>query len=358
MKMKTTQKFFMFALLAVIAAAVVSCQDDKEWEPQWALPLIKEQTISIGDFMDSSSVGDVNNKVKEQWNSYVQQRLGENDLENIDSTAYVVLTQGDTVYVTFNNSGVPELNDETKEKIRGDAQDNSEAEKKIEEINSFLKIYSLTHPTYHNSTTQSRAMMKNNGSNANSNAGQSTSGGDTAINNLLDAMVHPTDVFTTAANLLSVMGPTYIDSINNQIDDLLGKTNMTDTIEINLADYVGEGASISGLDFYLGVKSTLPFKISLLADFIDADGRSVSSIINETFASPENPQEGQQEKQCHNSFTDKAKLKEIVEQSKGVRFSVVCQRTSSMSEDILRKLAQQSVVFNLRLKVQAPMNNF
>ena len=243
--MNSTLKFFSIALLPMIAA-LTSCQDDNEWKPTWALPVVKEQTIRIGDFMGDDDVADINAKVKEEWSNYVNERFGLSDTSDVDSVAYKVLTSvasDDTTYVTFKN-GAPVLNDSTVALIKENLTGGDDVDKKIQQINDFLQAYYTAQQAQaQNSTSSSKARPRA----ANSASSKGSYGGDTAVNNLLDAMIHPTDVFITAANVLSTMGGEYLDSINSQIDSALQKANMVDSVDIDLAEYVGENASITAL---------------------------------------------------------------------------------------------------------------
>ncbi|MDR2814504.1 MAG: hypothetical protein LBB79_07635, partial [Prevotellaceae bacterium] len=220
--MKSMLKFFLIMLLPAVAAWATSCQDDDSWKPTWALPLVKAQTITIGYFMGDDAVKEVNDRVKEKWEEYVEKKFAEIDSANVDSIAYAVLAEDTTsTYVTFNN-GIPELNDSTKKLIRENLKENGQSEAKIAQINSFLAAYSKATQSNNPpqpSTQSSKAKARPRDSDGNSDGGSSDYyGGGSAIHNLLDAMIHPTDVFITAANLLSTMGKDYLGSINDQID--------------------------------------------------------------------------------------------------------------------------------------------
>jgi hypothetical protein len=341
-------------LLPAVAVAVASCQDDKEWQPTWALPIVKEQTITIGDFIDTADVKEVNNRVREQWNSYVNKRFGNTDTANVDSIAYTMLVENkDSTYVTF-EGGKPALNESTetliKENLKTKGENDEAIAEKIEQINDFLETYwkakspQPTPPTPSGLMAKARPLEE---ATSPPDGSSSRRGGDSAVHSLLDAMIHPTDVFITAANLLSTMGSEYLDSVNNQIDSVLQKANMTDTIAIDFAEYA-DSKSISGLDIYLDITSMLPFEVTLSANFIDANGDSIGSIANRQLDSEPIPPA---------SFDKDSGLEEIIENTTGVRFSVSCRKKGSISEEILRTLSQKTISFSLRVKMQAPMSN-
>jgi hypothetical protein len=352
--MKTKLHFFLIMLLPVVAVAVASCQDDDEWQPTWALPIVKEQTITIGDFIDTADVKEVNNRVKEQWDSYVKSKFttgNSSDTANVDSIAFAVLVNKDSTYVTFED-GKPALNDSTKTLIKENLETKGENDatinKKISQINDFLEAYWKANfpqtPSQTLPMAKARPLQDESSSSDGSNS--SRRGGDSAVHSLLDAMIHPTDVFITAANLLSTMGSDYLDSVNNQIDSVLQKANMMDTIAINFAEYA-DSESISSLDIYLDIASDLPFEVTLSANFIGANGDSIGSIAN---------------KQLDNDpiraeFKKGEDLKRIVAKSTGVKFSVSCRRKEErkISEGDLRTLSQKNISFSLRVKIQAPM---
>jgi hypothetical protein len=157
-------------------------------------------------------------------------------------------------------------------------------------------------------------------------------------------MIHPTDVFITAANLLSTMGKDYLGSINDQIDGLLEQANMADTIVLNLSEYVGEGTPIDTLNIYLDINSELPFDVTISANFINANGDSISSIVNS------------------NDFGESLFLpfgkgdKTLLDEIRGVAFSVKVSRgEAKIDEGILRRLSQRTISFSLRVNVQAPI---
>jgi hypothetical protein len=346
--MNSTLKIFLIALLPV-AAVVTSCQDDDDWKPTWALPIVKEQTLCIGDFISTEQVAEVNKQVKTEWTSYVQNSFSDGDSTNIDSIAFAVLASEDSTYVTF-AQGAPKLNDSTEKLIEKHLSETGKTETeiqgKIEQINDFLKAY-------YNALPQSESPTQNPGK-ARAKPRAETSGnkyygGDSVVNNLLDAMIDPTDVFVTAANLLSTMGTSYLDSINSQIDSLLEKANMTDTIALDLAKNIGAEASITALEIGLAVTvdTTLPFEITLKASFIDVES-SESSIIDRTFSKGEKIDHTK-------TFSDDAELDDIVK-SKGVILSVSCKRSAPITEATLRNLSKGAISFSLRVKIQAPMN--
>ena len=333
-------------------AALTSCQDDNEWKPTWALPVVKEQTIRIGDFMGDDDVADINAKVKEEWSNYVNERFGLSDTSDVDSVAYKVLTSvasDDTTYVTFKN-GAPVLNDSTVALIKENLTGGDDVDKKIQQINDFLQAYyTAQQAPAQNSTSSSKARPRA----ANSASSKGSYGGDTAVNNLLDAMIHPTDVFITAANVLSTMGGEYLDSINSQIDSALQKANMVDSVDIDLAEYVGENASITALEISLDIKNSLPFKVTLNVNFTDADGDSISNIVSvsDSISSIATILKKLGEK-------DENELNTIIKKAKRVKFSATCKRDSIITEEILRTLSQKTISFSLRVRVQAPMNKF
>jgi hypothetical protein len=345
--MNSTLKFFLIALLPV--AAVTSCRDDDEWKPTWALPIVKEQTFRIGDFITDEETAEVNKKVREEWSSYVAERFGLNDTANVDSVAFVVLTSKDSTYVQFDAQGVPSLNDSTRALIEKNLTDKGESEEDVEaiisQINAFLEAYNSA---LQSSTPAPPAPLSKAGATPRAaplpDAINKNYGGDSAVNNLLSAMIHPTDVFITAANLLSTMGAGYLDSINSQIDSLLQKATMTDTIKLDLTEYTGENASITALDISLDINSSLPFAISIYAGFIGAN----SHIVNETVS------DGKEIKRTK-SFSGE-ELDNITSSKEGVRFSVSCRRDGVITESVLRTLSQQTVSFSLRVKIQAPIS--
>ncbi|MDR0712498.1 MAG: hypothetical protein LBF67_09190, partial [Prevotellaceae bacterium] len=177
-----------------------------------------------------------------------------------------------------------------------------------------------------------------------SGGGEKYYGGDTVVNNLLDAMIHPTDVFVTAANLLSAMGESYFDSINNQIDSVLAKANMQDTIALDLAEYIGADASIAALVVGLDINSTLPFEVKLKASFVDVESSIIDTVFNK------------EKKISHTKEFTKTELDGIAKSKEGVMLGVKCEKKETITEAILRNLSQQTVSFSLRVKVQAPMN--
>ncbi|MDR0710848.1 MAG: hypothetical protein LBF67_00675, partial [Prevotellaceae bacterium] len=194
--MKTMLKFFLIALLPV-AAAVTSCQDADDWKPTWALPIVKDQILRIGDFITDEEVKEINDQVRAEWKGYVNERFSSSDSIGIDSVAYTALTKKDSTYVDFDAQGVPTLNDSTKTlikenlKTKGESSDVIEA--KIDQINDFLKVYHSAlelkaQQQSINPSSKARAKPRAEPS----GGGEKYYGGDTVVNNLLDAMIHPT----------------------------------------------------------------------------------------------------------------------------------------------------------------------
>ncbi|MDR1342546.1 MAG: hypothetical protein LBK18_04720 [Prevotellaceae bacterium] len=344
--MKQTLRYFLIAMLPVVAAAAISCKDDDNWKPTWALPLVKEQTIRIGDFITDSDVKKINNRVRQQWTSYVADRFGNSDTTNVDSTAYCVILVDSTTYVTF-DSGYPALNDSTEHLIRKNLTGDPDAiNAKIAQINQFLKSYGEDHPNPP----------------GNGDPSSNSYGGNTAINSLLDAMIHPTDVFITAANVLSAMGNDgkyYVDSIRDQIDTLLLGAQMTDSIPINFADYVPDGEVISSIELDVTINSSgwLPFYFNFGANFVGANSDSICAIFSGDdvihLTNPPSPHFGK-------DGTQKEALDDIVKRTQFVKFSAKCGREPdrSITENVLRTLSDQGISFSVRVKVQAAMSKF
>jgi hypothetical protein len=275
----------------------------------------------------------------------------------------MILTKDiDSTYITFQDS-VPVLNPSIKDKIRENLQsslDSTEIENRIGQINSFLEDYWAAHPELHGSSAplppaakaKGRAIKKD-ASNPNS-ADKGSYGGSSAINGLLEAMIHPTDIFITAANVLSTMGSdgtSYIDSINAQIDTVLQKAAMTDSIDINFVDYVGENSPISSIELYIATKGEdLPFEFEFKADFVGADGDSIRNIFTKSDVNLEDSPSFE--------FTEKdaSSIKTIVEETKYVKFSVKCLRTESINQNVLRTLSQKGISFSVRVRVQSAMS--
>ena len=357
--MNLASKFFLITLLPV-AAAVTSCRDDNEWKPTWALPIIKEQTIRISEFIGPNQVAEVNKKVKEEWDSYVQRQLGGvgggggGDSATVDSVAYRVLTDSSSTYVAFNSSGTPQLSDSTVALIKENLKDDDEVDDKIQQINDFLAAYYEAHPELASptqpSTLKAKAKARPRAAPAAGSA-STYSGGGSAVSNLLDAIIDQNDVFVTAANLLSTIGTGYLDSINSQIDNMLEQANMVDSVELDLAEYVGEGVSITALELYLNITNSLPFDVALNVNFVGAKGDSISNIVNSSNFETTISKVLKEDK-------DRAELNNIIQNAKKVKFSVACRRTDPITGEILRSLSDKGITFSLRVKVQAPMNNF
>ncbi|MDR1417445.1 MAG: hypothetical protein LBJ57_08545 [Prevotellaceae bacterium] len=363
--MKPALKFCLLALLPVIAAAAISCQDDDNWKPTWALPLIKEQSILIGSFIKESDVKEVNDQVRKEWNKYVKEKLNIGDGSGagiVDSIAYLVLANHqDSIYVKFDNDG-PKLNDSIEAKIKESLGNDADVDSKIAQVNKFLSVYWQALQQQSNSEgnnplsamAKSKAIAKNVISAQGGGGG--TAGGDTAINNLIDAMIHPTDVFITAANVLSAMDAdgSYIDSINAQIDSVLQKTKMLDSIAIDFADYVADGSPISAIELDIITTSAewMPFKFKFSANFADVKGDSICKIFEENNVDLEKSLSFPFEQ------SDEELLNEIVKNTKYVKFRVECWRTDRITKDILRTLSQKGIHFSVRLKVQAAMSKF
>ncbi|MDR0565895.1 MAG: hypothetical protein LBG47_02480 [Prevotellaceae bacterium] len=354
--MNLASKLFLIALLPM-AAAVTSCQDDNEWKPTWALPIIKEQTIRIGEFIGHDHVAKVNEKVKEEWKNYVEEQSEEEggDLAAVDSVAYRVLTDSSSTYVAFDSSGAPKLSESTEAQIRENLNEDSAAvEEKINQINKFLAAYyaaqhdELGTPPAQASNLKAKARPR-----AEPAAGSESASGEggSAISTLLDAIIDQNNVFVTAANLLSTLGDDYIDSINNRIDDILEQANMVDSVELDLEEYVGEGVSITALELYLNITDSLPFDVNLNINFVGAKGDSISNIVNRSNFETTISKVLKEDK-------DRAELDNIIQNAKKVKFSVACRRTDPITGEILRSLSDKGITFSLRVKVQAPMNNF
>jgi hypothetical protein len=212
-----------------------------------------------------------------------------------------------------------------------------------------LTSSSSTNTSSTNSTAKARPLAET------SSPSSGSCGGDSVVHNLLDAMIHPDDVFITAANLLSAMGDGYIDSVNDQIDKVLEKANMTDTIAVNFAEYIGEDAAISSLELRLEVKNTLPFNITLGADFINDDDNGNEAIIKDTTVN------GAENTPPTSPFTakfttDRKSQLDNIKNATGVRFSVICRKDKEITEQDLRTLSKRTIAFSLRVRIQAPMN--
>jgi len=328
-----TKQLLAWTLLVAATLCASSCdklKDDDSWKPTWAVPLIKEMSLQLSDFVDSAQVDTFNVRIKEFWSDYVSEEIGlGGGQETVDSVAYEILTQqgsdGSYFYVSMGTDGVPQLNDATKTVL----QNNGNSPAQIDSINSFLADYK-------------------NGSN--------TVSGDSAINNLLKGIVgNSKDVFTTAANLIDHMRTTqsnYIDSINNQLDSILAQANMNELISLNLNDLT-QGVPVVNIKLDMDIKNTMPFKINFNARFVADSTTTLNVGFKDKNGNPIDSLNANASEESLSFDSGSTNLVEVFEKTTGVMLKIGCKKDEEpLSAAALRTLADKGITFSMRVKVQ------
>ncbi|MDR3329343.1 MAG: hypothetical protein LBS63_04455, partial [Prevotellaceae bacterium] len=251
--MKTWKIFFTAGLAILTAAAVISCDKaGDDWQPTWAVPLVKKQMLTIADFMDTTTVRQFNDQVRVEWNSYVDDKFGLGDSTSVDAAAFAAIASMNEdssayAYIAFEGN-TPQLNDSTRQLVadrlteQGVSEDS--IQKRIEEVNNFLELYwKVTHPQLPqppaggaNVLSLKGAPSRHVAAKSSDPASGSYTGGGGALNHLLDAMIHPTDVFVTAANVLSVMGDDYLAKVCDQLDEVLKQATVNNYTAVSFKE--------------------------------------------------------------------------------------------------------------------------
>ncbi len=330
----------------LVATSMSSCQEDENWQPTWAMPVVKETSLTVGDFVAEEDVAEFNVKIKEFWDDYVNdQRAAYGDVagdQNVDSVAYSVLTDTTLNYVTHPTDGTtPQL---TPEAIA----ENNLTPDQVDQINQFLEDYfRLLYPTV-NPTSRSAGVKRVVRPMA------AASGGQSAIDNLLDGIAsNPPSVFPTVATLMNIM-PDKIDSINAQLDEVLKKANMNDLFDLNLRDLVKDAQGVTYLKIDMDMENTLPFRVSFHANFVDAAGDSIRSLFSDNLNQSAS-------KPLPSFYLDNSNgardLQKIINQTNGVRLKVDLTKAGELNAEQIKELANKGIKFDLRVRIKAQMND-
>ncbi|GHV68399.1 hypothetical protein FACS1894199_15580 [Bacteroidia bacterium] len=309
----------MLGLIAV-GTILTSCEDE-DWDPTWAMPLVKDQTYLISEFLpaDMPTAESLNDSITYKWNQFKTA----NDPAVVDSTAYTFLTDTASGYVDLSGT-TPKLNDETKGLISNPAT--------VTQIDGFLKDYK--DPT----------------------VPAGGGGGGSAVSSLLDELKDPSKVISNAGNLITAMGGDSGDTdefkpadLDKQIDSLLAAA-MLDTMDLDLKSLIKEGESPNLLEIGLGLKGDqLPFIVKVRINFVGDNGYS-KPLFNFELKSA-----AQQE--TTPPFT-KDEIAKIIKDTKGVEVKVECSRNPGDDAfEILKKLQTAGIIISLRVRVQAKMGS-
>ncbi|MDR2938050.1 MAG: hypothetical protein LBU92_03820 [Prevotellaceae bacterium] len=337
---------FLLAALCMAALAVTSCEnEDPNWNPTWAVPVLKETSLTVADFVDEDMAADFNAQVKGFWNDYVNEQIADLGIdggaEAIDSLAYVVITNPDLGYVEMDEKGIPQLSDSIKDVL----EDSQLTEDQINQIDDFLKDYFATGkipniPNFPRSASVKAAVQP-----------RATPGlGSGMIDNLLDGISkNPVNIFPTVGTLLDIM-PEYEVQINQELDNVIEQTKMSDTIDLDLKGMVQDSSSVKLIKVNMEMENTLPLKIKLEANFVDAKGRIIERLFS-------NEEIGQVSSKGLEIEFNEAALTNIVEKTAAVQLEVSLVKTENLTAETLKYLADKGVTFSLRVKAQAGMSN-
>jgi len=344
------KKLFALVLLAAATLFVTSCEDDDNWKPIWAVPLISEMKMQVSDFVDSAQVAEFNAQIRQIWHDYVAEELGiGGGQETVDSVAFLILTSINSdslhTYVDITEDG-PQLNDTTKNMLA----EMGVTEDMIDIINSFLNDYWANNPDIWSAWGKA-FVKKTSHVAAPKNTGGSEANGTTAIDFLLQGIIGDSkDIFVTAANIMDRLSNTpYFNEIDTQLDEVLQKANMNDTIELDLSS-MAQGVEISYVKLEMNISNTMPFSVNFAASFVDSVGNELLKIFNNDTLSV-----NQLNKQLIFEGRD---LAEKFEKTKGISLKVDCTKNAPLTSDMLRTLAEKGItISNMRVKAQAGMGS-
>jgi len=327
-------KLFAPVLLAAAALFFASCEDSENWQPTWAVPLVKEKKMQVGDFIKESQVTEFNQQLQDIWGEYVDEELRESGAvygpQVVDSVAYLIFfsknTDGSYMYVDTSGS-CPRLNDATEAMLLITAGQNE-----VDDINQFLCYYE---------------------ENPQGNVGS----GNTAMEHLLFGGIvgDSKDIFVTAANVIeklegTIYGTEYIDKIDAQLDSVLKQANIDEFIELNISELTN-GAQVSKIVIDMDIENSMPFTIKLAVSFVNADSSPAMHMFNETVVKgPSAPLPP-----CNKEGSD---LNNAVNSATAIQLKVECKKDEHLTPAVLRTLGETGITIkNLRVKVQAGMSS-
>ncbi len=360
--MKTTKLYSILALLFV-AISATSCKDDPEWQPTWAIPVVKETSLTVGEFITQADVEQFNAKIKEYWDDYVNEQLsaigGLDGQDNIDSAAYFVLTDSSLNYVVFPDDGsAPELTPSTDSMLR----ENGLTEQQIEEINDFLQDYWNQNPGLHQLPQIMGAGVQVKKARIKTAAGPASTGSKGAIDNLLLGITKkPESIFPTVASLMTMM-PSKADEINNELDEVLKNANMDNLIDLSLRDITG----VVYMQIDMDMENTLPFLINFSANFTGSNRDSVynlftrDSLFDQQAFDNQPPFYTPPTRESLNFYIDNSQnageLQKIINETEGVLLKAVLIKKHNLTPEKIKNLTDKGIKFGMRVKVKTRMN--
>jgi hypothetical protein len=347
----------LLPLLAVLCAAALatSCKEDENWNPTWAIPVLKESSLTVADFVSPEMGAEFSAAVNGFWNDYINNQLKVLDnrpdtiqeLHNIDSMAYAVLTDTSLHFVEYEN-GTPKLTDEVVE-------ENNISGEQREQIDEFLNIYYsllISGGGAHGAAVKGYAVKPK--AEDDENVGK----GKGAIESLLSGIAeNPLNIFPTVATLLEVL-PTYKDSINAELDKVLEQATMDELQEADLKSLAQSADGVKRIEVGMDINNSLPFRVAIEANFID--GNNDNSLIHPLLqGGNENlDPSGSNELKPFSipAINDEELLKDIVSKTTHIQLKVKLTKSEQLTAETLRTLANRGVKFNLRVRVQANMS--
>ncbi|MDR1225284.1 MAG: hypothetical protein LBK47_00080 [Prevotellaceae bacterium] len=345
-----SMKMLVVAGLAVVAGAFISsCKDDPNWQPTWAAPVVKEITLTVKDFMTEGAGSDALDNVTAYWEEFVEWETGTPKGTNdaIDSMAYAVLTDTTSAYAHYVDytvsDGTPQLSDSARKEL----DKNGVTSDQMDSINVFLE-------QYFNSKIKQGVNPKRVQAKAEPVPTSNNASGSLAIGYLLSGLIDPTNIFATVGNLLAVMPQKYQDSLNMELDHILAKFDLKDTIALTLKSYAKDASSVKSISITMDVKNTMPIQAKLQAVFTDANNDSIHNIFDES----KNNIAGDASKTISFSLDNPAQLEKVFNDTKYVSLKTSLAKDKPLDAKAIRELPDKGITFNLRVKIQAQMDKF
>ncbi|MGL4908898.1 MAG: hypothetical protein ACRC3G_06160 [Bacteroidales bacterium] len=307
MKNLLLSKILLLTLCIALVGANYSCDDNSDWDPTWAIPLIRQTELKVEKFLQSSEKKVFTESLSKIW----QDAIVNQDPAAGNALAYNILTDTtQSLALVEYKDGAPNLKNDVADRLQLSPED-------IEIINNFLKLATIENPSSQDSNV---------------------------ISILLNGLSNSSeDIFIFAGNFANSL-PNILPSINQNLQILLSSVEMQDSLEFSLTDLVGSADNVSYAIFDMDMSSTLPFNIKIDVNF-STKAKAKIPLFNESILS-------------HSTFLltktyEESEVKEVINNGTGLLLEADIALKDDLDAKNIKTLGIQGISYNFRIKTNA-----
>ncbi|MGL5914505.1 MAG: hypothetical protein ACRCZB_10100 [Bacteroidales bacterium] len=307
MKNLLLSKILLLTLCIALVGANYSCDDNSDWDPTWAIPLIRQTELKVEKFLQSSEKKVFTESLSKIW----QDAITNQDPAAVNTLAYNILTDTtqSLALVEYKDS-VPNLKNDVADRLQLSSAD-------IAIINNFLKPATIENPSSQSSDV---------------------------VSILLSGLSNSSeDIFIFAGNFANSL-PDKLPSVNKKLQTLLSNVEMQDSLEFALTDLVGSADNVSYAVFDMDMNSTLPFDINIDVNFSTKDKVEIPLFKCSVLSNSRN---------LLTQEYKKLEVKEVINNGTGLLLKADIALKDDLYAKNIKTLGIQGISYNFRIKTNA-----